>query len=545
MVLTLLAVLVAGLLVLATIARIIPRAAVAAGVAGICALVVVVALVALASHMKLTTAELPIGPAGASLHLALDPLGASFLLLLFLVMPCAAVPPLPLFAMALTVLAGDGFTLAVGLLLLGGTSSLRLAAVAIVCLILAFALAGPLVDFVALRAAPPEGWHAEFALWLVLAGAAAFGRISPVIAGYLLLRVVFDLFGTGQPQWWGAPLLLAGAAIAVIGSLRAALADTLHSVTSVGALHQFGMVVMALGVALFARAVDLPGVASGALDAAWLALIGHLLCRTLLLLCAAAVESGAGSRRLDCLGGLIHRMPATAGSCLAGLFALAVLPPGLGFASFWLLFQSLLAVARIGEAVPQALVVGVAAAAGLSVGLIVLASVRLFAVVFLGRPRTPRAAVAEDAPLSVRLVLVGLAAATGLLGVLPALALLPAAGWTHDIGSGSLAILRTGSETRGYSPLAVAGLLAIGGLVLMRTLRPMAEPRREPAWSGGFAAPPSWLPFGDPATQYGPASFTEPLRRSLPALPSIDPVRRPLVRCRDAMLRAATTLIAP
>ena len=114
-------------------------------------------------------------------------------------------------------------------------------------------------------------------------------RVSTTIAVYLVLRVLFDLCGAGQPLWWGVPLLLAGAAIAAIGSLRAALADTLHEVLSSVRCHLFGMAAMALGVALFARAVDLPSVASQALDAAWLALVCHVLCRTLLLLCADAV----------------------------------------------------------------------------------------------------------------------------------------------------------------------------------------------------------------------------------------------------------------
>ena len=250
--------------------------------------------------------------------------------------------------------------------------------------------------------------------------------------------------------------------IAAIGSLRAALAETLHTVACRGSLQLFGMAAMALGVALLARAADLPSVTSLALEAAWLALVGHVLCRTLLLRCADAAEGGAGTRRLDCLGGLIHRMPVTAGSCLVGLFAVAVLPPGLGFAAFWLLFQSLLAAARIGDPGLQVLIVGAAALAAVSVGLAALAAVRLFGVVFLGVPRTPRAAVADEAPRAVRCVLVGLAAATALLGLLPGLALLPAAGWTRATGSMALLILHTGAETPGYSPVAVAGLLARG-----------------------------------------------------------------------------------
>ena len=119
MVLTLIAILVAALVVLGTVASFLPRIAVTAGVAGICVLVVVLAVAVLASGAGASTLAVPIGPPGASMHLALDPLAASFLLLLFLVMPCAETAPLPLAAVAVTVLAGDGFTLAVGLLLLG------------------------------------------------------------------------------------------------------------------------------------------------------------------------------------------------------------------------------------------------------------------------------------------------------------------------------------------------------------------------------------------------------------------------------------------
>jgi formate hydrogenlyase subunit 3/multisubunit Na+/H+ antiporter MnhD subunit len=542
-ILTLLAILIAALAVLGLVTGLLPRIAVTAAVAGIC--VLIVALAVLASGTGATTLAVPIGPPGARMHLALDPLAASFLLLLFVVMPCAETAPLPLAATAVTVLAGDGFTMAVGLLLVGGVNSLRITAAAAVCLIAAFALAGPLGEFAALRAMPPEGWSAAGVLLLVLVGAGAMSRVSPVIAGYLVLRILFDLCGDGQPMWWGAPLLLTGALIAAIGSLRAALAETLHTVACRGSLQLFGTAAMALGVALLARAADLPSVTSLALEAAWLALVGHLLCRTLLLRCAGAAAVGAGTRRLDCLGGLIHRMPVTTGSCLVGLFAVAVLPPGLGFAAFWLLFQSLLAAARIGDPGLQGLIVGAAALAAVSVGLAALAEVRLFGVVFLGVPRTPRAAVADEAPRAVRCVLVGLAAVTALLGLLPGLALLPAAGWTRATDSMALLILHTGAETPGYSPVAVAGLLLVAGIAAMWISRRTGIQRREPVWSGGFAAPPSWLPFGDPATQYGPVSFSDALRRVVALPRAFGTIKRRLCHGRDVVLRIATAMVAP
>ena len=169
-------------------------------------------------------------------------------------------------------------------------------------------------------------------------------------------------------------------------------------------------------------------------------------------------------------------------------------------------------------------------------------AVRLFGVVFLGRPRTPRVAVAEEAPRPVRLVLIGLAGSLALFGVLPALALLPAVGWTHAASDQWLA-LGTGAEAPGYSPIAVAALLAMVVFAVLRALRRPGEQRREPAWSGGFAAP-AWLPFGDPATQSGPATFAAPVRRLLALLPSRAKPHSRLMGWRDAVVRAATALVA-
>jgi hydrogenase-4 component B len=540
--LTLLAMLAAGLLAMAAVAGIVPRRVVTVGVIGISALMVALAGVILATGAGMATV-LPIGPPGAVVHLAVDPLAASFLLLLFLLAPCETVAPLTLAGVALTVLAGDALALAVGLLLLGGIGALRVTAASTALLIVTLALLGSLGDFAALRSAPPEGWRAAVALLPALAGAGMIARVSGTIAAYLVSRVLFDLSGAEQPLWWGASLLIAGAATASIGSLRAALADALPAVLSAAPLLQFGMAVMALGVALVARAVDLPSVASLALGAAWLAVVTHALGRTLLLSVAQTVETGAGSRRLDRLGGLIHAMPVTAASVLVGLFAVAALPPGLGFAVFWLLFQALLSIARIGDPGLALLTVGVAAATAFSVGLTGLAAVRLFAVAFLGRPRTPRTAAAEDPPRSRQLVLGGVAAGTAVLGVLPTLALVPATGWTKGTEALSFLVLRTGVEAPGYSPIAVAVLLAVVAIAAQRVWRPAEEQRREPAWSGGFAPPPAWLPFGDPATQYGAVSFVEPLRRLLAALPPVDHVRHLFGRWCGVALRAATRLM--
>jgi hydrogenase-4 component B len=544
-VLTLLAILIAALVVLALAGAFLPQKVMTFSRMVIAGLMAILAAVALA---------LP----------ALDPMSASFLLLICIAAVSSAEGgPLKLAGTALALLAADGFVLVVGVALAaiatvvsppplagGGwgegavptpdrsfppTPSLagrgRNLLVPVIGLILAISLLGHGGDFAAIRAAPPDGWYAAVSLLLLMIAVAPLIPANAPLALYLLARILLDLSAATQPQWWSIPLLLAGAAIAVTAALRAAIAETLHTVAATATLHQFGLAVMGLGVALFARAVDLPAVATLALEATWLSLACLVLCRALLLTCADAVENGAATRRLDRLGGVIHRMPMTASSCLAGLFALAILPPGLGFAAFWLLFQALLAVARVCSLGLQLLTALATVLTVASVGLAAIAAVRLFGVAFLGRPRTPRTAVAEEAPRAIRLSLAGLAGLVVLLGAFPGLALLPASFWTG--GEALQLVLRPG-----YSATTIAVLLLVIVAALFRTLRrgTWRDRRREAAWSGGFAAPPPWLPFGDPATQYGPVSFTEPLRRVVVLLPVPSLGDWPS-RCREALLR--------
>ena len=185
-----------------------------------------------------------------------------------------------------------------------------------------------------------------------------------------------------------------------------------------------------------------------------------------------------------------------------------------------------------------------------------MAAVRLAGVVFLGRPRTPRTAVAEEVPRALRLCLIGLAALTGLLAVLPGLALLPAAQRLARLANGSglgmALVLKPAAEAPGYAPIAIAGLLVLVCYAMLWWSRRRGPGhRREAAWSGGFSPPPPWLPFGDPTTQIGAASFAEPLRRILGPWLVPGPTRpcgllhTSLVRLRDGLRRAAAAASQP
>jgi formate hydrogenlyase subunit 3/multisubunit Na+/H+ antiporter MnhD subunit len=560
------------------------------GTLALCALGLLLDLAFLLGGAVPCSLTLPVGLPGAGLSLGLDGLSAFFLLPLLLVGAAAAAtldapdeaadstPCFPVFigAMALTMLAADAFSLLLGFALAAlaafalvlthpheagvraaALSGLGMAAFGAASLVAALALlAHPVADgldfrFAAMRAHPPEGWRAALVLVLVLIGAGSRAGLAPLhawlpptlavvpapvsalLAGamtnmalYVLVRVLFDLCGPAQPGWWAAPLLLFGAASALLGGLGANIEGDMKRVLAGTTIAHVGLIAIGLGVALAARAADLSPLASLALGGALLLALAHGLFATLLFLAAGAVQQGAGSRRLERLGGLIHRMPITTACVLAGAACLAALPPGSGFAGVWTLFQALLGAPHVGGLTMPTLIAVVAMLMALAVALAAAAAVRLVGVAFLGRPRSPRAAAADEAGPATRAALIGLAGLGFAIGLFPgavlalanpALRLLASLGMEGRIDALSIA---PHADAPGYAAPVVAALLVLAFALVLWLLRTRATGghRVGPAWEDGFDPPPPWLPFGDPLTQYSGASFGQPLRRALGVL---------------------------
>jgi NADH:ubiquinone oxidoreductase subunit 5 (subunit L)/multisubunit Na+/H+ antiporter MnhA subunit len=264
--------------------------------------------------------------------------------------------------------------------------------------------------------------------------------------------------------------------------------------------------------------------------------LGQSVHGTMAVLAAGIIESAAATRRLDRLGGLVHRMPAATLALSTALIFPAALPPFAGFAGLWLAFQAALAITRSGDLLIQITLILVTAGMGLSAALGGAVLVRTVGVACLGRPRTPRSAVAADSHPH-RTLWGALAAAAALLGLFPGavlrLASLPAIEAATGVNLAANAgwfLLSPGTDQPGYAPLAV-GLIAGGswsGLFWLLRRQPRPAPRAVSAWQDGFAPPPPWLPFGDPLTQAGTSGFA-PDPSAIPSWHSLIPARlRPL-----------------
>jgi hydrogenase-4 component B len=571
-----LAVDIVALLLLGTCTTLIPVRTAGFVVIGLCGSGTLLCLPPLLGRMPATMLNIPIGPPGLSMHLALDPISACFLLLVFLggtgvaAFQANSVPLTPATPIRLTVLylagttlsllAADGVTLTIGMALACGSIwfparrgpvplLIPLLLLAAICLLTP---AGFTPRFDAIRAAPINADRAAATAALTIAAAiglawggsaercwtraALTAGVSMPTATYLLLRIIADLAVSAAQSWWGVVLLFAGGAIAVVQGWRSAAHPDVDGSVTCLVRRQIGLAMIGVGLALICRTEDLPAAASFALAATFLLAIGGSVAGTCASLAAGAIGTSAGTYRLSRLGGLVHSMPGMSAALAAGLLALSALPPGLGFACLWLSLESILTAPRTGGVLWQLPLALAAGAIALSAALATAASLRLAGIALLGRPRSPRGAGAREGNAPTRVILLVLAGIVLFVGVLPGPSLWlladPSIRVLAGIPAGAHAgfsVLSAGSP--GYLPLPVLALVAMTTAAVIFAQRwARTEAKAIGPWADGMVLPDG-LPFGEPAAQstgeaYLPALPDIPLPRA-PRMPAT-PVLRPL-----------------
>jgi hydrogenase-4 component B len=321
-------------------------------------------------------------------------------------------------------------------------------------------------------------------VWLPLAHPAAPSHVSALMSGvmiklgvYGLLRVSLDWLGTGPP-WWGAALLIAGAASSVIGVLYALVEHDLKRLLAFHSIENIGIILLGIGSAALYRVAGLEALALLGLIAALYHTVNHAAFKALLFLGAGAVVHATGTRNMEAMGGLIKRMPWTAACFLIGSAAIAALPPLNGFVSEWLTFLALFQNMRL-DAVGQNLVftLGIASLA-LTGGLAMACFVKAFGITFLALPRSDASAGAHEASSPMRLAMLALAAACVALGLGPTLVVpvfgAVAAAVLHTAPpttGGDWLTLRVSGEFASLSTAAIAVALTASLLVPLAALR--------------------------------------------------------------------------
>jgi hydrogenase-4 component B len=528
-----------------------------------------------------STLTLPLGLPGLGAHVRLDALAAFFLAVVNLggaaaslyglgygrhePAPARVLPFLPAFlaAMNLVVLADDAFSFLlcwefmslaswaivvahheVPANLRAGYLYLLMASFGTLCLLLAFGLlagADGNYGFAAIRAAEPTPVIAGLALalalvgtgskaglvplhvWLPLAHPAAPSHVSALLSGvmtkvgvYGFVRIAFDLIG--EPATWSSMVVLAAGGItSALGVLYALMQHDLKRLLAYHTVENIGIIFIGLGLAMAFQVNGMAWAAALALTAALFHVFNHSVFKSLLFFGAGAVLRATRERDMERLGGLIHRMPATAIAFLIGCAAISALPPLNGFVSEWLTFQAILVSPQVPQWGLKFLIPAVGALLALSAALAAACFVKAFGVTFLGRPRSPAAETAQEVDRFSLAAMFVLAALCVLAGVLPGFVIDLLAPVVHGIvgarmpvqaGTPWLSIVPIAESRSSYNGMIILLLLLCLGLLTATFIHRFATraTRRSAIWDCGY-------PAAAPTMQYTSSSFAMPIRR--------------------------------
>ncbi|MBF6156808.1 hypothetical protein IU493_31715 [Nocardia terpenica] len=333
---------------------------------------------------------------------------------------------------------------------------------------------------------------------------------------YGIVLFAIDLLGTG-PAWWGLVTMGLGALTAVLGILYALTERDIKRFLAYSTIENIGIIVTALGAGMTFDSYGQRLLGAFLLLAALYHVANHGLYKTLLFLEAGVIEHATGTRDMDRLGGLVHRLPRTSMISMVGTLGIAALPPLNGFVSEWLIFQGLFQGFRIPSHLIGILIVVAAAALGLTGGLAVNAFVRAYGIPFLGMPRTHDAATATETGqpvlgpgvLAAGCVALSVGAPLVLTAFGRAIRTATSVDLLPQLVIGNLTVIPAHTDFSAFSPTYLAVslvLVAIVPLTIYLAGRPTAPARRTtPVWDGGIVA-------FKPRMQYSAMTFTAPVR---------------------------------
>lgn len=352
-------------------------------------------------------------------------------------------------------------------------------------------------------------------IWLPDAHPAAPSHVSALMSGGLVKIGIYGILRLltllpPAPTWWGWLVAGLGMVGALYGIALACLQRDIKRCLAYSTIENLGIILLALGFALVARAEGNPTIALLALAGALLHVWNHALFKALLFLGAGSLLHATGTRDLDRMGGLLRRMPLTGLLLIGGGLAISALPPLNGLVSEWLIYLGLLQAGTAWggfTALPPLLLIGLLATVG---ALALVTFARLLGISLLGEPRAACARSAHEAPLSMLLAMGLLLAGCLVIGLLPQTALkLLQRPLDQLLGTPAVAGLPVPLTEVGIWGGALLAALLLAAL-LLRTLRRSRPQAAGATWGCGYR-------FPDPHMSYTGEGFSElAFRRVLP-----------------------------
>jgi hydrogenase-4 component B len=357
-------------------------------------------------------------------------------------------------------------------------------------------------------------------VWLPEAHPAAPSHVSALMSGVMIKTGIYGIlritsFLGPAPHWWGWALIFIGLASGIIGVLFALAQHDLKRLLAYSSVENIGIIVMGLGVGFLGISVGSPMLAFFGFAGGLLHVVNHALFKGLLFMGAGSVAHAAHTREIDHLGGLLKRMPWTAGIFLIGTVAISGLPPLNGFVSEFLIYIGAFRGAASMGGGTAAVLFAVIAGLALIGGLAAACFTKAFGMVFLGEARSEEPLHATESDRSMIAPMAVLACGcfvVGLLGFLiiramPAVvsSIIVPAGYA---GFDPSTIRAEALAASGYLKSISAGaflILALTGLIALLRFKLLSgrDVRETVTWDCGYARPTARM-------QYTASSFAQP-----------------------------------
>jgi hydrogenase-4 component B len=239
-----------------------------------------------------------------------------------------------------------------------------------------------------------------FHTWLPYAHPAAPSHVSGIMSGVLIkigiygiLRMI--LLVETDYLVLGFLLLFMGVISGLCGVMLAILQHNLKKLLAYHSIENIGIIGIGIGLGVIGLGLNNAALSTLGFAGAMLHVLNHSLFKSLLFFSAGNVYQATHSMNIEHFGGLIKKMPHTAGLFLVASLAICGLPPFNGFVSEFLIYSGLYL--GLGNDSPVMLFGFVASLFGLVLigGLAIFCFTKAFGAVFLGTPRREFAHVSE------------------------------------------------------------------------------------------------------------------------------------------------------
>ena len=343
-----------------------------------------------------------------------------------------------------------------------------------------------------------------FHFWLPMAHPIAPTMLSAFLSGVILKTGIYGIFRLIEfcsplPAWMGLAIIAIGIFSAIFGIWNALAQSDIKRMLAYSSIENVGIIGIGIGLGVIGVAYSVQSLVWLGFGGALFHTFNHAIFKGLLFLSSGVIYRNFHTRRIDLMGGIVHRAPWFAGLFLIGSVAICGIPPLNGFMSEFLIYKGFLESASVlGKYFPLFMLlmsVGLAFVGGLALS----AFTKVNGVMFLGSARSDHTAFSVTAAEYTALGI--LAFFCILFGVFPQSLL--------AIISSVIAFNHWGIHIQPYAMFAqwdVMSLVFLSVLVTVIILigwkKLSSQQRVSRAWGCGYSLP-------TPRMQYSGTSFSD------------------------------------